>query len=343
LLVNREHLLKIFESVAPGLSPKESVEQSSSLVFIDGEVWTFNTELACHRASPLPGIEGALAAKPLLDYLSKAPDDDLDVEQSGTEMVIKGKGRRTKFKFEAEVLLPVGDVEVAEVWHPMPTDFAEAVGVVASCASIDEKQNYRMKCVHLTPSFMEATDSMQIARYPLALPIKRDTLVRADTLAKLAGYDMTEMGETASWLHFRNPGGLVISCRRHIDDYRDLTPFLQTPDSTPVVLPGSLEEVVARAEIFSGENALSNRIIVDLRQDQMIIRGAGARGSHEEKKEVKYDGARMRFLISPKLLLSISKRGTECGVGQGRLAINGGKFQYVTCTEVEEKMEVMGQ
>lgn len=333
--VNREELLKVLESVTPGLVSRElDIDQSSCLVFYEGRVITFNNEIFCSRESPLGDIEGAVKANPLLTLLSKLDEDEIEVKQSESELLIKGKGRGSGIRMEQEVKLPVESVEVPEDWKSLDPEFSEAVSIVNSCASKDEPV---LICVHITPDHIEACDRFQVIRYPLKTNIDKSVLIKATSLKKIVGFDMTEICETDSWLHFRNPSGLIFSCGKYLDKYHDLDEVLTATETTPVVLPGSLEEVISKAEIFSGENAAGNYITVDLRTNKIMIKGEGAIGWYKEMKKVKYDGPDIKFVIDPKLLLEISKKSNQCRVGPDRLFIDTGKFQYMTNTELTEE------
>ena len=61
--INREELLNQLESVLPGLSTREIIEQSSCFVFMNKEVITYNDEISCSHKSRLD-IEGAIVATP---------------------------------------------------------------------------------------------------------------------------------------------------------------------------------------------------------------------------------------------------------------------------------------
>jgi len=79
--------------------------------------------------------------------------------------------------------------------------------------------------------------------------------------------------------------------------------------------------------------------LIRIREGRMRIEGHGRSGSYREDKKVNYDGPPMEFQISPDLFLTISKRAAECVVGKGRLKVDSGKFEYVTCTTVVEEKE----
>lgn len=328
---DREGLLQRLEAVAPGLATKEAVEQSSCFVFRGGRVITFNDEIACSIDCEL-GIEGAVAAKPLLDLLGKLAEKVIDVRPNPAnegELLIKGKRRRAGITLEANITLPVGAVETPGEWTDLDPEFADAVGVVQQCASKDQN-NFHLTCIHLTPEYVEACDNFQLARYPVATGVERPCLVKRDSLKHVTGLGMTQVSETKTWLHFRNPTGLVLSVRREQLDYEDLAPIL-TMEGTPTTLPGGLAEAVAKAEIFSAENSEHNVVIVELRQGEMRLKGVGASGWYEERKDVKWEGAALTFNIAPKLLVDITARTNDCFIAPGRLKIDGGKFVYVTC------------
>ena len=333
--VNREELLKVLESVSPGLAVRENVEQSSCLGFTDGRVVTFNEEISCSRESPI-NITGAVRAKQLLDILSKLSEDVIEVEATPSEFLIKAGQEKAGVRMENDFLLPIQSVETPGEWSKLDPEFLEAVSITHSCASSEESQ-FVLSCVHIHPDYLEACDRFQIARYPVKTGVQEEMLVRAESIRKVLGLDMTEISVTGSWVHFRNPAGLVFSCRRYLDQYKSLDKFISADGTTPMSIPGGLEEVIAKAKIFSSESTVRKHIKVDLKQDRIMIQGEGPSGWYKRIGQVSFKGDPISFLISPDLLLEVSKRSKECSVGQGRLHIDSGKFKYVTSTEVPKE------
>ena len=328
--------MKILEMLTPGLATRETIAQSSCLVFDGDRIMTFNEEILASIKSPLPNLKGAVKAKPLLDLLSKLSDDvDLEVDQVEKELSVKGKGRKAGIRMEAEVLLPVEAVEKPEVWRPINPEFCEAIGFVYSCAGTDESK-FVLTCVHISPDYMEACDRFQLCRFPMKTGVEQDILIRAAAAKRILGYDMSEVSETPSWIHFRNSGGFTMSLRRFIDTYPKTDAFVSTEGTQPIILPGALEEVVSRAEVFSGENTVGNHLLIDLTRDYIQIEGQGASGWYKERKKVTYNGEQIKFQIAPKLLVEITKKSAECAIAEGRLCVNTGKFAYATCTVMPE-------
>lgn len=335
--VNREDFLRILESVSPGLATKESIEQSSCFAFKDGTVYTFNDEVACRRESPL-NITGAIKAKPVLDLLAKMTEDVVEIEVVDKELRIKGKRRRSGIRLEEKFTLPIESIQDPETWNELHVDFNEAVKICNSCASKDESK-FDLTCIHITPDCIESCDQFQIARYKLETGLENAILIRAESLKTILGLDMTEISETSSWVHFRNPSGLILSCRRFEDDYPNLNKFLTAAGTNPVTLPGGLDEVLSRAEIFTNDNASGGNVKVSLKPDKILIKGIGSFGWYEEMKTVTYDGEPIQFLIAPKLLLEVAKKSNDCRVDQNRLFIDTGKFVYTTSTVNPDEAE----
>lgn len=347
MLVNREKLLHTLESVSPGLTTKEFLEQSSCFVFSGGRVHTFNNEIACSAPSLLSDFRGAVTAKPLLELLSRLQDNELDIEpvkEDGADKPSKlgirvGTDKRSFIRMEADVLLPIDAIEKPVEWKSLDKEFCEAVKIVHGCASTEENQ-FALTCVHISPDFLEACDRYQVARYPVKTPISEDILVRATSVSEISPFGMTEISETPSWLHFRNAAGLVVSCRRFKDSYRDMSAFVSDrEDAIKVKLPGGLEEIISKTEIFSGESAVQKNVRVTLRDGKIKIKGEGASGSYEERKSVEYSGPPLDFYMNPKLLVSIGKKSLDCLLVKGRLVIDTLKYFYCSVTLAPDQLK----
>lgn len=329
--VPREKLIQQLDAVAAGLSSnRETVEQSSCFVFRDGTVATFNGEIACTASSPLE-ITGAVAAKPLLDLLGKMAEDVVDMAIGEGELRVVGKRRRAGIRLETEIALPVDTVDDATDWQDLDAEFCDAVMAAAACASRDDN-NFKLVCVHLHPDYVEACDNFQLCRFPIATPLPEPCLARRDAVKHLPGLGVTEVAVSSNWIHFRNPSGVVLSCRRFLDTYEDLDAMLDM-DGTPASLPGGLPEAVEKAMVFAADSPTDSVVTVRLKSNKLLLRGEGANGWFEEQKMVKYQGPPLSFNIAPKLLVEITNRTTDCIIGDGLLKIDNGKFTYITCLE----------
>lgn len=329
MLVNREKMLQVLESVSPGLAARELIEQSGCYVFTNGKVCTFNDEVACSIASPLTGVEGAVVAKPLIELLSKLPEDELEVTVGEGRFCVKGKGRRAEIVLEQEVKLPIASVEDPGEWTKLDPDFLEGLGIVSAVAAAGRDANFVLTCVHLHPDHLEACDNFQAVRYPVKTGVATSCLIRQSAAKNVPSLGMTELAVGDAWVHFRNAVGLQFSCRRWQEQYEDLNPIFEM-EGSPMTLPGGLAEAVDKAKIFSSDNTESDQVFVRLKDGKLLIRGEGSSGKYEEMRKVAFDGE-ASFMIAPKLLVEITKRTQDCSIGQGRLKVSTGRFVYVSC------------
>lgn len=329
--INREEFLKQLEAVFPGVAKREVLEQSSCFVIEDGTITTFNDEVACTIATTLD-ITGAVAAAPLMAILGKLLEDEVDVTSDGKELQINGKRKKTHITLEAKITLPRDKIEKPTKWKVLDPEFCNALSIVIQCAS-DNDGSFPLCCVHFTDKFIEATDNYQLTRYRIetGLPEDCDIIIKKQSIRAVGTLGMTEMCKTKHWLHFKNPSGLILSVRLDKAEYHDLDIPLQMENGVPTTLPGGLAEAVARAEVFSAETTENNLIRIDLVPGKLRLRGTGKSGRHEELKTVNYDGDAISFMISPKILVEITKKHNDCLITPGKLKVDGGKFTYISC------------
>jgi DNA polymerase III sliding clamp (beta) subunit (PCNA family) len=335
--VNRADFLQQLETVQPGISPRGLIQQSDSFVFQGGYVITYNDEVSCRAKSPLPkDLVGAVNERPLMAILGKLAEDEIDVEVSDGELVITGKKRRAGIRMDATIELPIDKLETPEDWKPLHEDFTDALNIVQECAGTDAS-HFALTCVHLHPKFVEACDNYQLTRYKIKTGVAEPTLVKRDSIKHVVSLDMTELSETPNWIHFRNQTGLILSCRRYMESYPDISKMLQVGEGHPATLPKGLAEAAERAQIFSAENGEDDEVFVELVPGKLRIKGQGTSGWYQEVKRLAYDGDSMSFFVSPKLLIELTKRHNECTVSSDRLMVNGGKFTYVTVLGRDEE------
>lgn len=333
--VLRAELIQNLESVSAGLSPAETIQQSSCFAFKKGEVFTFNGETACRNKSLFPKqFTGAVGAKKLMELLRKLIEDEIEVEFSETELRIIGKKRRAGLKMEQEVLLPIDSIEIPKKWFAVHDDFPEAIELTNECVGKDDTQTVLM-CIHVHPNHVEACDQIQATRYKVDTGVKNSLLVRREGIRHIITLGMSEMAETENWLHFRNSAGLQLSCCTYLENYPELGQLFRVKGHE-AVLPKGLAEAAEKADLFSSEDADNNLVQVELRPGKLRLKGEGVTGWYSEVKQLKYSGEPLTFLISPRMLMEITKKHSKCIVSENCLMVNGSKFRFVT-TLAKEK------
>lgn len=334
--VNREMLIAQLESVLPGLSAKDNLEQSSCFVFMeDKRVVTFNDEIACSQDCDI-GMTGAIHSGALLEILRKLPEDELEFEAADNVLKITGKRKVIDVTREAEISLPIDAVEKPAKWRELDDKFLEAISMVQHCASSDD-QKFSLMCVHIAPEFVEASDNSQVTRVKVDTKVKQEILVRRDSIKHIVTLGMNQVSETETWIHFKNPAGLVLSCRRFVDEYYDFSELLATKGES-IQLPKGLAAAAERAAVFvTSTDAEKAQIKIELRPGKLRVQGKGVSGHYRETKQLAYEGPELAFLIAPQLLADITKRYNEAQITAGRLKVKSGTATYVAClSEVSE-------
>ncbi len=337
--INREQFLNDLQMVKGGLSSKEFLQQSNSFVFRGGEVFTFNDEVACRKKCAFIG-EGAIQADILLAMLEKIPDDVLEVIiNDENQHEFRAKNKRMKLARDAEVLLPIEKVteEVPKGWAMLPENFSDIINNVQGCVSTDEANNWALTCIHFHPEFIEACDNRHMLRWHVKLGHNKSMLVRATAIAQIIGLGMTQITTTQSWIHFRNSQGLIVSCRKFIEDYPDMSQVLDVTGD-PIKLPKGIVDAANRASIMAAEKAagMETTLTIDLRPGAAKITGEGLVGVYEEIKKVVYNGPPMRFIMTPQLLCHITQNYNDAIISERKLKASGGSkdsvglWEYVT-------------
>lgn len=340
--INRESFLKTLESVQPGLSAREILEQSTCFIFMDEQVQALNDEVVVRAPLALDGLKGAVRAVKLLEILKKLPEEELDVGVEDGQLVLVGKRRKTGIRMETEIHHPlVGALDEPEHWTPLHKDFAEAVGVVGLCAATTNQDKFARVCLHVTPEWMEAHDGIQACRWYLKTDFAGEqrpsgewagTLLRQASIKHIVSLNMTEFAESPHWVHFRNPEGVVLSCRRYVEDYpEDSQGEFKKTDGETLVLPKGLVEAADHAAVFSRDSPDANMIKVELKPGVVRLLGESISGYHRESKKLAYEGAPATFMIAPDLLADIVKRHNEVKITSNRLRVVGGAYHYMAC------------
>ena len=324
--INREKLLNLLELAEPGLASREIIEQSTCFVFKDGLLTTFNDEIACQQKTKLK-IKGAIQAKPLLALLRKMTDVKIEIDAVGDSFQIKGRRKGAKIAMDKKIQLPIDEIETPKNWINLKDDFYDTIKMLRACASTDES-TFKLTCIHITPKYMEAMDNYQAIRVKIKLNIRKNLLVRSDSLNQAARLNISQMSETKRWLHFKTPNGLIFSCRKYLEEYHDLDEMLNIKGKK-IKLPKGLKDAAEKAQIFSDTNAESTNILVEIRSNKLRLTGTGTEGKYWEFKNINYSGPAMEFQISPQLLSNIVTSYQECEITPDRLKAKGPNFTYI--------------
>lgn len=341
--INRENFIKQIEAVLPGLSPREIIEQSSCFIFQEGNVMTYNDEIACTQACDLK-VKGAVQAIPLINILRKFAEEEITISTKKKKFIIKGKRKTATILMEKKIKLPIKLVESPKKWKNLPTDFADAIHVVQQCAGKDDGR-FDFTCVHLHPDRIEACDGSQAALYKIDLPILKPTLVRKESLKYIISLDMIRFSRSKNWIHFENSNGLIMSCRRWVyseSNFPNLIELMKVK-GTKTVLPKGMIGALEKAKVFTVDNVVADQVDIELKRNSIRVTGRGINGKFEEFKKIKYTGKKREFAIAPDLFIDLINRHNECRISKDKLKIVTGKYSYITALIASGKKKKKGK
>lgn len=338
----REDFLSHLRSLSPGLSPLGLIEGSNCFCFREGNVFTYNEEVACHSPSLIgDDFSGAVRADSLLKVLEKMKEDDISVDVTDKELIVVGKNKKLGVMLEKDISIPYEKVvESPDTWQDLHEDFLDAVNITRECTSEDLNKFELKYLIHIHPQWIEASDNFQVSRWNFPTGVSESILVRSGAIKHIVALGCNQCCETDTWIHFKNSSGLVLSCRRYLDSYKDFTKYLVV-EGEPLTLPKSLDEAAERAEVFSGEKGQDfNLVTVELSPGKLKIEGKGITGWYKEVKKTTYKGPNICFKITPPLLARISKQYNEVRVSPTRLIVDGGKWIYFSQLIKPEDLEL---
>lgn len=330
--MKREELLKALEIVKPGLASREILEQSNSFAFMNGYVVTYNDELSiCHPVEGL-NITGAVRAEELYQLLNKLRKEDIEIEISGAELLVKSGRAHAGIVVQSEIKLPLEEIGKIGDWKPLPDTFAVGIKFTLPSTGKDLSNN-RLTCLHIrTDGLLEASDNYRITRYRVAdaLPVKNNLLLPSASASQIVKYSLHQVAESKGWIHFQTEqGGTIISCRTFEGEFPDTTAFFKV-EGTKFELPKTLDEVLSRAQIFgTREQATVEEVEISLEKNRIKVRGANEYGWFEETANVAYAKEPISFTVNPSHLKTIVGSIHSCILAPNCLKFEGETWQHI--------------
>ena len=104
MIINKLKFLKALDTVKPGLSNKEQIEQSSSYCFKNQHVITYNDEVSVSCPIEDFDIEGVVNSDELYSLVSKIKNKEIEVNLEGNQLLFKALIRLVLFKAKRYVI-----------------------------------------------------------------------------------------------------------------------------------------------------------------------------------------------------------------------------------------------
>lgn len=328
--INKQELIKALEAVRPGLATKEMIEQSTSFCFIKGNIVTFNDNISVSYPFPLLNLTGAVNANELYNLVRKLKTDEISMDFSDNEILIKAGRVRASLRLQEEIVLPIEEIGRIKKWKDLPDDFLNGLSHCMGATSRDMSEA-KFVCVYVNGQQMTATDRYRIAVYDLVSETKTSPfLIPADTCAKLIRMNPQRIAEGEGWIHFQGQNEEVISCRVFDEEFPDVTPHMKFK-GTKIVFPKTIMDILDKAGIFSKRDyQLDESVVVELMPKKIKISSESETGKFSETARVDYKGEEIEFKVTPYLLRDILTETNEGLFGENRILFTGENWKYLT-------------
>jgi hypothetical protein len=336
--MKKQTLLSALEMVKPGLAGKEAIEQSTSFVFIDGNVITYNDSISvCH---PLPelSIIGAVPANELYTLLNKIKAEDIEVTVLDNELHINAGKAKAGVSLVDEIKLPLSEIGTINEWSPLPERFLKGIEMAMYSCSRNLSEPIT-NCVYVNEKgFVEGTNNYKITHYELreTMPVP-SFLLPSYVVTDLIKLHPIEIAKGEGWVHFRTEQKTVISCRIVDDKFPDTSNVLKV-SGVELIFPKTIQEMLERACVFSKrENTDLETVEIHIEEKQIKIRSQNESGWFEEEGNIRYEGAPLSFIISPVLLKEIVKETLTFFYADNLLRFEGEDWVYIASLEAKSK------
>jgi len=328
--MKRQSLLKALEIVKPGLANKELISQSTSFAFIKGRVLTYNNEVSISHPVPELKIEGAIRAEELYKLLSKLEQDEVELECSESEIILKSGKVSAGLTLQSEIKLPLEEIGEHEKWKTLPDGFIKALKFCMFSCSKDMSRPV-LTCVNVRKDgIVESTDNFRVTRYQQKEAMPTNTfLTPVSSIRELVKYPIVKIAEGRGWVHFKTEEKTLFSCRIFEDRFPDTSPILEVKGKE-IVLPKSIGESLDRASVFSKqEQFLNESIKITLSDEQMKICAKMDGAWFEETSHIKYREDPITFSINPTFLKEIVEQAGTCILGENQVKFTGNNWEHV--------------
>jgi len=304
--MKKQDLLNALELVKPGLAAKELIAQTTSFVFVDGHIITYNDEISVQCPFADITFTGAVPATELYTLLNRIKQEDIELEVKDNELHLTSGKSRAGITLMQEVMLPLEEIGNIGKWTALPENFVQAIKMAMySCSRSLSKPI--LNCVHVNKEgFVEGTDNYRVAHYKLSSVLPIETfLIPSSTVQALIKMSIKEIAEGQGWIHFKTTEGCVVSCRTMSDKFPKTADVLAVQGES-LTFPSTMVEILDRAMVFAKrDNALDEIIEIDIDKNKIKVKSQNISGWFEEEAPLKYKGNAIHFNVTPGLLKEI--------------------------------------
>lgn len=339
--INRLELLSALREVQPGLSNKEIIEQSSSFIFNDTSIWSYNDQISINH-NFATGLKGAVKADKFMKLLEKIPNDELEIKEVKGKLKIQANKLKATIKIDTDVkLMPIKVPKTSsKKWKELPNNFNEGISFCAFSAS---KNMIRpeLTCLWIEEDKITSVDGFRGTVFNLTSDIDQDFLLPAGPAVELAKYNPEKAVVENGWIHFMNDQETTFSIRTYADiEYPETEKYFEGTGAE-VELPEGFIDVIQRAStLLSDDFDLDRFVSLIITEDKIVCKGEGNSGWVQEEKEIEYDGENIDVKIHPVMISEVLKYNRNIIIDNGeesgleKILFKNDKFSHMICLSI---------
>ena len=322
-------------------SRNETVEQSTSIIFIDDKALVFDGEMLVCCPSPFEELSGAIPAEET-KVLTGFTGESVEVELTESELLFSQKRRKAGIRRNAEVLSPCSLVPTPTKFRRLKQSIRSRILQAGQCCSRDESDP-RTTHIHITPDRIEGTDTIRVFRSKGSTGFKSSVLIHNQNMLRLfkLGDIVGVCQDEGEYIHFKMDSGFIVSILQCAGDFYDeevLTGILTPSAAKKIEFPKNILEVVERVEQMEESEAGSWRsnFSISLKDGKALVRAQKEDGWFSEAIRVQYKGPAFRFSIHPDLLKALLQCTSKMLLEKNRLLVLLDDSEYATALDHEE-------
>ena len=349
--VDRKKLLSVLELVKPGLANSEVIDQSSSFVFDEERVMTYNDEISISCPIKDMDITCAIPAERFHRLLTRVNKDEIELIHDKDQLEAHWGGARAGLSVEGEVKLPLEELGEVKDWKKLPDRFISGLQLCVPICS-NNLSNPLLTCVHVRKDGkIESSNGYRVVQYTTAGEIPcgdKGLLIPASSAKELFKYDDVKwIAHSEGWVHFKTEDDVVFSCRVFEGEYPSAKLDSILPVDGPTLrLPRGMQEALFRAQIFSQTGLeREEEVVIHLEKGRVIVRAKDKLGWFEETMRARYKGNTIEFSVHPVFLADVLTTTRKCILGENRIKFSGEYWEHVVALwgvpeeEVQEEEE----
>jgi DNA polymerase III sliding clamp (beta) subunit (PCNA family) len=347
--INKAELMRILESVRPGLASRQTHEQATHFIFTGRDVATFNDRL-CITYPYRSDFKCSVKAEDFYKWLSIIDGEDMDMSLEDNAVIATSENHEAGFScslddnHRVEKFIRRRNHDAKGEFDKLPEEFLEGINLCMFSCSSDISRS-AMNCVYIEGKDLMSSDGMRLSWFTMSKEMP-SCLIRARDLAELVKFPITQYLLTDKWAHFNTDEGVMFSAKLIIGSYADRRPYFkkahEQETKTEIEFPKeSIQKSLNATEIMVEEaDMVDKHIRVEVEPDSIILSAQRSKGMStgwtRSRIEIEYEGSPIEFKINPKFLHQILDRLTKFSVKTEQIMFTRDNFTHIIALTPEK-------